>query len=132
MNLLARQRPVVDGAEVNRRRVSRYSVQAPVTFTWQEGGEKRTGDGWTRDLNGKGAYVYSTDLPPLGTRAKVQVILPPLGESGRILNIFFDAAVLRVDRADASIETSGFALQSQQVVVRPRKEGDSEEIPDLD
>ena len=127
MNLPAREWPIENGAELNRRRISRYSVQVPVTFAWDEGDHKKRGDGWTRDLNGKGAYIYSSSLPPIGSRARVQVILPPLGEAGRILSIYMDASILRVDSGEQEPQKSGFAVQSKRVILRAGKEGDAEE-----
>jgi hypothetical protein len=113
--------------ELNRRCVPRYAVQAPVTFTWKEGKRDRKGDGWTRDISGSGMYAVSSTLPPVGATMQIQAILPPFGESGRVLRICMKALVIRVIGDGDPEEAKGFAVQSHEVVLKASGDGESEE-----
>ncbi|HUO17288.1 MAG TPA: PilZ domain-containing protein [Verrucomicrobiae bacterium] len=109
---LVRIRIDLSGASLESRRAPRYPVQAPVTFTWSEEGQPKTGEGWTRDISEIGVFVYSSCSPPHGARTHLEVVLPPLGANGRILRIGMEAAVLRVSGEPTQGEYSGFALKS--------------------
>lgn len=104
------------------RKVPRYPVQAPVTFTWSEEGQSKTGEGWTRDISEIGAFVYSSCCPPQGAQTQLEVVLPPLGADGRILRIGMEAAVLRVSGEPTQDEYSGFALKSCHAILKTGEE----------
>lgn len=128
MDFLVRYSSMPFATELNRRRVPRYTVQAPVTFTWKEGKRVRRGDGWTRDISGSGMYAVSPALPPVGAAMEIQAILPPFGESGRVLRICMKALVIRVVGNGDPEEAAGFAVQSHKVVLRS---GENESEEDL-
>ena len=86
------------------------------------------GDGWTRDINQVGAFIYSTHCPPAGTLTNLQVILPPLGKEGRVLKVYMNGHVLRVEANDSKQEATGFAVLSVHITLRTTSEDGSEEI----
>lgn len=91
------------------------------------------GDGWTRDINQSGAYIYSACCPPAGTHASVTVLLPPLGEAGRMLKIQMDAYILRVEPNFPEAEYGGFAVRCMNATVRQVcKNGSEETIEDFE
>lgn len=92
-----------------------------MTFSWSEEGQRKTGEGWTRDISEIGVFVYSSCCPPQGAQTQLEVVLPPLGDDGRILRIHIEAAVLRISREMAQTEYSGFAL-SGHVILKPGEE----------
>jgi hypothetical protein len=113
---------------VNRRKLSRYQISGPTTFTWTDGEIQRQGNGWTRDLNYEGAYICSACCPPAGIRTNLEVFLPPFGKMGRILKLQMDAHVLRVETKPPALESIGFAVRCERVVMRVASEDMSEEI----
>ena len=127
MDLSVRHSTQTYGAELNRRSVPRYSVQAPITFSWSEGKRLKRGDGWTRDISGSGVFVFASKQPPVGASLQLQVILPPFGESGRILRILMDASVIRVEAREEESQKAGFAVHGRKVVLRAISEGETEQ-----
>jgi hypothetical protein len=113
--------------ELNLRQFIRYDITGPARFTWNEGEGQRHGDGWTRDINQVGAYIYSANCPPAGTRTDLQVVLPPLGKAGRILKVDMDAHVLRVETKYLEQESAGFAVRCVRITMRMGGEDGSEE-----
>jgi PilZ domain len=127
MDLSVRHSTLTYGAELNRRSVPRYSVQAPITYSWNEGKRVKRGDGWTRDISGSGVFVFASTQPPVGASLQLQVILPPFGESGRILRILMDASVIRVEDQGEETQKAGFAVHGRNVVLRAISEGETEQ-----
>ena len=128
---------LIGGANLESRKVPRYPVQAPVTFTWSEEGQAMQGNGWTRDISEVGVFVYSAQCPPPGSETQLEVVLPPLGEAGRILRIRMEAAVLRVSAETSKPEGSGFALKSHHAILKSseeilREEADGTSEPERD
>jgi hypothetical protein len=95
----------------------RYHLTAPVFFYWATpNGPAEYGDGMTRDVNTAGAFICSVDLPPVGARVQMDVMLPSImgGELGPHLT--GEGVVLRVEQRDEEapdISASGFAVSVQ-------------------
>lgn len=115
---------------MNRRKLSRYQIAGPTTFTWNDGEIQRQGNGWTRDLNYEGAYIFSACCPPAGIRTNLEVILPPFGTAGRVLKLQMDAHVVRVETKPSAPEFIGFAVRSERVAMRVASEDNFENIID--
>src|SRR5580698_1449146 len=63
------------------RKTLRYCVRARAIFHWTVGnGLSREGEGFTRDVSPRGAYVFAAECPPLGTQLEMMINLPNIGK----------------------------------------------------
>lgn len=118
---LSVHQPGTTCASVERRRAVRYLLRVPLVFRWQGSGNNHLqGDGVTRDISARGAYVLSVTAPPVGAVVHVEVYL--LGFREPKSRIKARMRVSRVDdramdsaRLGFSLAGDGFQLISQQV-----------------
>jgi hypothetical protein len=118
---LSAHQPGPPGAPVERRRAVRYLLKVPLVFRWQgPGNSQLQGDGVTRDISARGAYVLSVTAPPVGAVVHVEVYL--LGFREPKSRIKARMRVSRVDdratdpaRLGFSLAGDGFQLISRQV-----------------
>ncbi len=95
------------GDAVQRRESVRFHLRLPVIFRWNDGqGGRQQNGGFTRDISKDGLFVYSPIPPPPGVTVEVEVMLPPLEESGHGVRLSSEGRVLRIERKG---EHSGFA-----------------------
>lgn len=80
---------------VQRRSSIRYKLRLPVIFHWTETIE-RTAGGFTVDVALDGALIRSSVCPPVGTKVKIEVLLPAPDESGEELRIECTGTVTRI------------------------------------
>lgn len=92
---------------MQRRESVRFHLRLPVVFRWNDaqGGRQQNG-GFTRDICTEGLFVYSSIPPPQGVTVEVEVMLPPLEESGHGVRLESKGRVLRIERKG---EHTGFA-----------------------
>jgi hypothetical protein len=74
--------------------------------------KKLQGEGVTRDISTKGAFIVTTSCPPARAAIQVELFLPPLNGTVATARIRAKALVLRVEQAPACEEQSGFAVDS--------------------
>ena len=118
---LSAQQPGTSSDPVERRRAVRYLLEVPLVFRWQGSGNRHLqGDGVTRDISARGAYVLSVTAPPVGAVVHVEVYL--LGFREPKSRIKARMRVSRVDdrathsaRLGFSLAGDGFQLISRQV-----------------
>lgn len=86
-----------------RRKAVRYRLEVPLVFRWQGSEHSRLqGDGVTRDISAKGAYVLSVMSPPIGALVDVEVYLLGFREPKSRIR-----ARMRVSRVDDNVTSSG-------------------------
>jgi len=95
------------GDAVQERQSVRFHIRLPVIFRWnsEQGGRQQNG-GFTRDISRSGLFVYSLIPPPSGVSVELEVMLPPLAESGHGVRLQSEGRVLRIERKG---EKTGFA-----------------------
>jgi hypothetical protein len=95
------------GDAVQQRESVRFQIRLPVIFRWngEQGGRQQNG-GFTRDISTGGLFVYSLIPPPSGVTVELEVMLPPLEESGHGVRLRSEGRVLRIERKG---EHTGFA-----------------------
>ena len=95
------------GDAVQQRESVRFHIRLPVIFRWndEQGGRQQNG-GFTRDISRRGLFVYSLIPPPSGVSVDLEVMLPPLAESGHGVRLQSEGRVLRIERKG---ERAGFA-----------------------
>jgi hypothetical protein len=102
---------------IELRKNYRYRLSAPVFFYWATPNElPQSGDGMTRDIDSAGAYINSCELPPVGARVQMEIMLPTIlgGELGAHLT--GEGVVLRVEPNNGKALGSsdgGFAVSVQ-------------------
>jgi hypothetical protein len=118
---LSVHQPGTTCASVERRRAVRYLLRVPLVFRWQGSGNNHLqGDGVTRDISARGAYVLSVTAPPVGTVVHVEVYLlgfrePKSRIKARMRVSRVDDRAMDLARLGFSLAGDGFQLISQQV-----------------
>ena len=101
---------------VELRKANRYRLSVPVFFFWEHKNEpEEHGEGVTRDINTSGAYVITNELPPLGARVLMDILLPKLTLAGNGMHMTGEGVVIRVDLSAGkdSGACGGFAASLQ-------------------
>ena len=95
------------GHTMQQRKSVRFQLRLPVIFQWNDaqGGRQQNG-GFTRDISTRGLFVYSPIPPPPDVTVELEVMLPPLEESGHGVRLQSEGRVLRIERKG---EQAGFA-----------------------
>lgn len=92
------------------RHAVRYPIKAPVVFTWQGPAGWLRGDGITRDISGKGAYIRTSTCPPIEVTVELEIFLPPIAVGGKSMTVATTGQVVRVEQPGASETHGGFAV----------------------
>ena len=104
---------------IERRRAIRYPLQLPAYFSWRdEEGIVRRGEGHTRNISVKGAFVDALILPPSGSSVELHFSLPALSDSGRKMRVQHTGETLRLGGAEQGEQGGGFAITSRKIVWR--------------
>src|SRR5271155_2396083 len=70
------------------RTTFRYSLQAPVTFSWEDRhGARQDASGRTLNISQKGAYVIAPECPAAGVHVSLTIFLPALAGETRTLHL---------------------------------------------
>jgi hypothetical protein len=108
----------LDSGMEDSRKTLRYEVRARAVFHWDDrGGVSREGQGFTKNVSPKGAYVLASECPPQGTPMEMTIDLPSLGKGSNNLHIRADCHVLRVDRVGTPQGTIGFSVRNSRVTL---------------
>jgi hypothetical protein len=91
---------------------TRFSLRAPVLFSWLEADQQKHGAGFTRDMSTVGAYIVSDRLYALGVgmQIRLEVVLPALDPNTEPAQLCVEGSVARVSGHN---EKPGFALQGE-------------------
>jgi hypothetical protein len=101
--------------QVERRRATRFRMNAPVILKWTEPlGAMREDVGRIRDLSVLGAFVVLDSPPPTGAKISLQVLLPALEAHSRQMLRFSGCG--EVTRTNGTGEDSGFAARIRFVL----------------
>lgn len=104
---------------MDRRRATRYSLRLVVRFSWKdEIGVVRGSEGQSRDLNGRGMYVNSKLIPPVGSAVEMNVLLPQLASLKRQAELHAEGRVVRIDPVVSNSTASGFAAMNHTAMFR--------------
>jgi hypothetical protein len=96
---------------MERRGATRYRLSLVVTFLWKdESGSVHRSEGKKRDLNGRGIYVDSHLVPPIGSSVEMHVLLPQLAM--RPAELHAEGRVVRID------QSAGFAAMNHTAILR--------------
>jgi hypothetical protein len=89
----------------------RFPLQAPIAFWWtDESGNRQQYEGLSRDLSDRGAFVFATVCPPVGTNVGFRISLEDLPDVIGTFPIEVEGKVLRVERPATGKGSCGFAV----------------------
>lgn len=91
------------------RATIRFPLEAPVAFWWTDrNGKRRDGEGSSRDLSERGAFVFATACPPVGARVELKIPLEGLRDTTEIELV---GCVIRVELArNGKKANTGFTI----------------------
>jgi hypothetical protein len=104
---------------LERRRAIRYPLQLPASFTWED--EERIvrhGEGRTRNISDKGAFVDAGICPTIGSSVELHFSLPALSDKARKMHVQYTGETLRLEGKGQGVLYSGFAITSRKAVWR--------------
>jgi len=93
------------------RKEIRYRLGAPALFSWQ-GGRSGCfqGEGITRDISVKGAFIETAITPPPNCSIQVDLLLPSVPGMKGAVRITGRARVIRVEHQSPKKQAHGFAV----------------------
>ena len=104
---------------IERRRAMRYPLQLPATFSWEDELRiVRQGEGHTRNISEKGAFVEAVICPRIGSSVELHFSLPALSGSGLAMHVQHRGETVRLEGTDQGQHSGGFAITSQKTVWR--------------
>jgi hypothetical protein len=112
---------------MERRTHVRYLLSARAVFSWEGPEQIRVqGEGVTRDISTKGAFILTHSCPLAHAAVQVQLFLPPVHGTLATARIRAEAQVLRVEQASPGDLQYGFAVDSPGFDFSSGGEPDSE------
>jgi hypothetical protein len=116
---------------VEYRKTLRYPLSANVDFSWEEKRRiHQKAQGITRDIGAGAAFIYSVISPSENAGIQIEVHLPPLREGAAPLRIYDQGRVSRIQKDVRDPVHNGFAVASQNTVLRGGEDGASENRED--
>src|ERR1017187_3239828 len=104
---------------MERRGGTRYPLRLVVIFSWKdEVGVVHGSEGHIRDLNGRGIYVQSGLIPPVGSSVEMNVLLPQLAPPKRPAELHDKGSVVRIDPDASESKATGFAAMTHTAILR--------------
>jgi hypothetical protein len=104
---------------IERRRAMRYPLQLPASFSWKDEQRiVRQGEGHTRNISEKGAFVDAVIYPPIGSSVELHFSLPSISGSGLKMHVQHTGETLRLEGTDQGQRSGGFAMSSRKTVWR--------------
>ena len=102
---------------IERRRDIRYPVKLPASFSWQDEQRiVRQGEGHTRNISEKGAFVEAAIVPLIGSSVELHFSLPALSALGRQMHVLHTGETIRLEGTEQGESSGGFAIKSREVV----------------
>ena len=119
----------------------RFPLDVPVAFWWTDAnGGHQLGKGRSFDVSELGVFVCASDCPPAGAQVglKISISITGVPDAPRALRMEVQGRVLRVEQVRSGEGRDGFAILSDQAILRENdkntREGnsDSEHEPESD
>jgi hypothetical protein len=104
---------------MDRRGATRYRLNLAVAFSWRdEKGILQGGEGQSRDINGRGIYIYSHQKPPVASYVEMNILLPQAMPPKRLAELHAKGRVVRIDSSETPSQASGFATMNHTMALR--------------
>jgi PilZ domain. len=99
----------------NDKRVgARFSVSTPVAFTWDSGRGSETAEGVTKDISSQSLFVWSSEVPPPGTKVCCHVFLPSRSPDSPPIRFDLCGPVVRTEAPPPEHHVFGFVVISEK------------------
>jgi hypothetical protein len=106
---------------LERRTQIRFSLRAPVHFLWKNrDGVVQHGDGFTRDISSRAAYVYTESQPPTDAEIDIDIVLAWLSEEHSSLHMSGKAKVIRVEATTTDEHSGAFVAGAESFTLHQR------------
>jgi hypothetical protein len=103
---------------MERRGATRYPMRLLVAFSWEgEDSVVHGSEGESRDINGRGIFVYSDLMPAIGSKVQMNVFLPQTAPPRRPAELHAEGRVVRIEPATSMSRTAGFATMNHTVIL---------------
>jgi hypothetical protein len=84
---------------VERRKLTRYHLRAPVVFSWPDStGSDQQSCGFIHNISTAAAFIVSEQVPQLGSTVTMKLLLPPLEPSKTGISMTTNGIVVRVEQ----------------------------------
>jgi hypothetical protein len=104
---------------MERRGAIRFRLRLVVAFSWKdEAGLVHGSEGQSRDLSGRGIFVHSDLIPPVGSYVEMNVLLPQLAPPKRPAELHAEGRVVRIELGTLPSQPAGFATMNHTVLLR--------------
>jgi hypothetical protein len=122
MNGLKTEAPVWrETEEMELRNALRYRLAASAVFRWESpAGGLLQGQGITRDISVKGAFILTANCPPTGIVLSVEIFLPQFrngGPGGHLMKMVSEVQVVRVEHPVLGESQDGFAVVGEDFAI---------------
>ena len=105
------------------RKSFRYRLEVPVSFIWKVARESQhEGNGLTRDMSVRGAFVYTTNPPTMESDIEIEAFLPSGRGAVPPARIHGRGRVSRVEAAQGGDSRAGFAVAGEPFALRRGEE----------
>ena len=99
------------------RSALRYRLAATATFKWEgSGNDPLQGEGITRDISVKGAFILTPNCPPAGIMLRVEIFLPQF-QNGHPIRMVSEGRVIRVEHPVLGETQDGFAVVGKDFAI---------------
>jgi len=99
------------------RRTIRYEIAANTNFWWTDQcGTARRGQGITRDLSTRGAFVVAAECPSAGSLVEFRINISNSSANKSSADLHAKGIVLRVERAGGARRENGFSVHIQRIL----------------
>jgi hypothetical protein len=97
----------------------RFPLDVPVVFWWTDAnGAHQLGEGRSYDVSELGVFVCASACPPPGAQVGLKIPIPEVLDAPPALRMEVAGRVLRVEQVRSGEGRDGFAILSDQVVLR--------------
>jgi hypothetical protein len=95
---------------LERRSPARFRLLFPVVFHWNEESKEYSGVGYTRNIGLGGIYIVTSYCPPVGSRIRIDVVVPAFDRSPKEILFRHTGQVVRIQPTEALL---GFAVAGE-------------------
>ena len=97
----------------------RFPLDVSVVFWWTDvNGEHQQGEGRSCDLSELGAFVFASVCPPEGAQVGLRIPITQFPDVAQPLRMEVEGRVLRVEEVRSGHWRDGFAILTEQTVLR--------------
>jgi hypothetical protein len=110
----------------------RFPLDVPVVFWWTDAnGGHQQGEGRCYDLSDLGVFVFASACPPEGAQVGLRIPITQFPDVAQPLRMEVEGRVLRIEQVRSGDRRDGFAILSEQTVLRELENSTRQSNSDL-